>query len=561
MPSWSKLERSRARDSEPRFSGVWEDEDGAEVRIIGTEVLGPDGDSIPLIFTGITTCSVELGTEVFSGKLETNEGGQVQLHWSDGKVWVQRPGHSTDQQGYQPDLQQPSLNISYQHTTESVSKETIESELGHQPNLRPANLQQPSPKDSNQDTNKSATAETIDFGKLWAANRKERLEVELQKIRHCQDANKRRTELRTLQLELHPDKQPEELRDHSKALFLLVQREWDAVLQECEANEREGGRPSGPAETEHPQTNMSQEEARKHMWEQGRDKLNKENMRRTRQAQEAAGVRGKESLEQSIGELAARLCLAKDDLCSKGDPRVVSAALAAADQNDIAVKLAAIQALSLVSLPGDKSVMSGLKARLDDFSAEVRARAARSLATVAEKTSHQSTILALGMRLHDTDISARAAAAEALVQVADRGDEIACMVVRARMKHSDPAVRVLVLEAFGQLAPAQDEEAAATLCAQLADPSPGVRCAVLAAAACVAGDSLLDTVCASLNDSSREVRIAALDALRKLAPPRHEKTISSLRSSIKDPEISVSSRARNLLFDLGGLPDLPYCRE
>jgi hypothetical protein len=70
------------------------------------------------------------------------------------------------------------------------------------------------------------TAEEDSEGAIWAAGRLARLRKELQGLDDKPRAE-RRSGLRSLQRELHPDKQPPELRSHAQPLFMLVQREWE----------------------------------------------------------------------------------------------------------------------------------------------------------------------------------------------------------------------------------------------------------------------------------------------------------------------------------------------
>mmetsp|Transcript_16694 Transcript_16694/g.35389 ORF Transcript_16694/g.35389 Transcript_16694/m.35389 type:complete len:582 (-) Transcript_16694:176-1921(-) len=67
------------------------------------------------------------------------------------------------------------------------------------------------------------------IGAQWAETRMERLRKELIDLDRCEGASARRSRLRALQRELHPDKQPPELRAHAQPLFHLVQREWELV--------------------------------------------------------------------------------------------------------------------------------------------------------------------------------------------------------------------------------------------------------------------------------------------------------------------------------------------
>merc|ERR1712187_527684 len=62
----------------------------------------------------------------------------------------------------------------------------------------------------------------------WAAVRMEKLRQELIELDKC-DHPERKKGLRRLQRELHPDKQPPELRVHAQPLFHMVQREWELL--------------------------------------------------------------------------------------------------------------------------------------------------------------------------------------------------------------------------------------------------------------------------------------------------------------------------------------------
>lgn len=76
-----------------------------------------------------------------------------------------------------------------------------------------------------------AVNEAESEGGVWAAERMERLRKELQAIDEKSPADKRFA-LRQLQRELHPDKQPPELRPHAQPLFMLVQKEWE-ITEAC----------------------------------------------------------------------------------------------------------------------------------------------------------------------------------------------------------------------------------------------------------------------------------------------------------------------------------------
>lgn len=82
-----------------------------------------------------------------------------------------------------------------------------------------------------------------DEGSRWANERMAKLRkelIEIDKLPHTE----KRTKLRALQRELHPDKQPPELRVHAQPLFHLVQKEWEvceAVAKEKNAAEPQQG--------------------------------------------------------------------------------------------------------------------------------------------------------------------------------------------------------------------------------------------------------------------------------------------------------------------------------
>lgn len=72
----------------------------------------------------------------------------------------------------------------------------------------------------------ASTAAKLSAEEQWAAERMARLRKELQALDGKSPAE-RRSGLRALQRELHPDKQPPELRVHAQPLFMLVQKEWE----------------------------------------------------------------------------------------------------------------------------------------------------------------------------------------------------------------------------------------------------------------------------------------------------------------------------------------------
>ena len=107
----------------------------------------------------------------------------------------------------------------------------------------------------------------------WLANRMAKLQQELRDIDQLAPAA-RKGRLRKLQLELHPDKQPERLRAKCQKLFLIVQGRWEAheATLQREANQRNQDEERARAAREERQRRQrSQEERqRKHREEQER---------------------------------------------------------------------------------------------------------------------------------------------------------------------------------------------------------------------------------------------------------------------------------------------------
>jgi hypothetical protein len=64
----------------------------------------------------------------------------------------------------------------------------------------------------------------------------DQLRKELIALDNC-DPSERKKGLRHLQRELHPDKQPPELRVPVQPLFHLVQREWEMDAERCRERE------------------------------------------------------------------------------------------------------------------------------------------------------------------------------------------------------------------------------------------------------------------------------------------------------------------------------------
>lgn len=78
-------------------------------------------------------------------------------------------------------------------------------------------------------------SEPVGEGVAWAAERMQKLRKELQALDGKSHAE-RRFALRQLQRELHPDKQPPEMRSHAQPLFMMVQKEWEISEASAKAN-------------------------------------------------------------------------------------------------------------------------------------------------------------------------------------------------------------------------------------------------------------------------------------------------------------------------------------
>eukprot|EP00931_Biecheleriopsis_adriatica_P067012 TRINITY_DN4121_c0_g1_i1.p1 TRINITY_DN4121_c0_g1~~TRINITY_DN4121_c0_g1_i1.p1 ORF type:complete len:1501 (-),score=431.44 TRINITY_DN4121_c0_g1_i1:79-4581(-) len=73
----------------------------------------------------------------------------------------------------------------------------------------------------------------------WADERLPRLQDQLAQIRLLHSRGARKAKLRSLQLELHPDKQPPERREQAQSMFLLVQKEWEELAPAKPAKEND----------------------------------------------------------------------------------------------------------------------------------------------------------------------------------------------------------------------------------------------------------------------------------------------------------------------------------
>lgn len=90
----------------------------------------------------------------------------------------------------------------------------------------------------------STAAQNLSPEEQWAAERLVRLRKELQELDGKPPAE-RRSGLRALQRELHPDKWNPEMREHTQPLFLVVQKEWEVVEAAARSASKEGAEGTG----------------------------------------------------------------------------------------------------------------------------------------------------------------------------------------------------------------------------------------------------------------------------------------------------------------------------
>ncbi|CAE7389444.1 MDH2 [Symbiodinium sp. CCMP2456] len=144
----------------------------------------------------------------------------------------------------------------------------------------------------------------------WLANRMAKLQQELREIDQLAPSA-RKGRLRKLQLELHPDKQPERLRAKCQKLFLIVQGRWEAheATLQRETNQRNQDEECARAVREERQRRQrSQEERqRKHREEQ-------EKAERERAEREARKRQEKEEEDKRRRNAESRARQAEDEL-------------------------------------------------------------------------------------------------------------------------------------------------------------------------------------------------------------------------------------------------------
>ncbi|CAE8717142.1 unnamed protein product, partial [Polarella glacialis] len=76
------------------FAGCWQDDEGTVVIVKGDRMYGPDGGQLELQIQGPTSCSFQMGSEIYEGTLTANG----QLEWSDGAIWLRVEGEGEDAQ-------------------------------------------------------------------------------------------------------------------------------------------------------------------------------------------------------------------------------------------------------------------------------------------------------------------------------------------------------------------------------------------------------------------------------------------------------------------------------
>jgi len=124
---------------------------------------------------------------------------------------------------------------------ERESSEGRPSSAGHGGRARRSASHEPPKRPSTAESHKPSTTERHkpSEGELWATSRMDSLRKELVELDKCSAADRKRG-LRKLQRELHPDKQPPELREHAQPLFHLVQREWEVDAARARDSQESG---------------------------------------------------------------------------------------------------------------------------------------------------------------------------------------------------------------------------------------------------------------------------------------------------------------------------------
>ena len=115
----------------------------------------------------------------------------------------------------------------------------------------------------------------------WLANRMAKLQQELREIDQLAPSA-RKGRLRKLQLELHPDKQPERLRAKCQKLFLIVQGRWEAheATLQRETNQRNQDEERARAAREERQRRQRSQEERQRKHREEQEKAERERAER-----------------------------------------------------------------------------------------------------------------------------------------------------------------------------------------------------------------------------------------------------------------------------------------
>eukprot|EP00747_Dinoflagellata_sp_TGD_P186081 gnl/TRDRNA2_/TRDRNA2_42930_c0_seq1.p1 gnl/TRDRNA2_/TRDRNA2_42930_c0~~gnl/TRDRNA2_/TRDRNA2_42930_c0_seq1.p1 ORF type:complete len:659 (-),score=148.18 gnl/TRDRNA2_/TRDRNA2_42930_c0_seq1:88-2064(-) len=224
------------------FAGDWRDEDGVLLRIVGEEVHLPDGGRVKLTTGGLgICCSIQVEGETFEGRL-ASDGSR--LTWGDGGVWVRDGVRSAGSADSSPRSSSPcpaAQHFDFDAPDGVRGASFSKDGNGAQESETSAFCESHQPEPVENDVLERSQKERA--ARAWAKDRRKRLEQELREAERFAP-DRRRTFLRALQRELHPDKQPLYMRAHTQPLFLLVQHEWEGLTKK-EEEKMEKGYPRG----------------------------------------------------------------------------------------------------------------------------------------------------------------------------------------------------------------------------------------------------------------------------------------------------------------------------
>lgn len=214
---------------------------------------------------------------------------------------------------------------------------------------------------------------------------------------------------------------------------------------------------------------------------------------------------------------------------------------AALDDDDLDVRLAAVDALGRLSLAGSETAMELIVAGMIEAEDEVQRVAAEALAAL-EPDGHA----VLRDAARDQDLIVRRAAVYGLLVV---GEPWAKEILEEMQGDDEWLVRNVALEALARMGGEEGEEAPPIdLTLPQAETEPWlIAWAAERGEGTGVGDAALDTLTRALNEGDGEIRQAAVETCRRLADPG---TIDALRQRLRDPEPAVRQAALAALEEI-----------